>query len=71
MYANLASPTAAGLFEGAIAESGAYVGVPALFNFIVSLSDGETAGVPGSTPSGDSIATALGCPARRRQPRHA
>ena len=62
VYANLASPTAAGLFEGAIAESGAYSAFQPYFNFIVSVSDGETAGVPGSTPSGDSVATALGCP---------
>lgn len=62
VYANLASPTAAGLFEGAIAESGAYSEFQPYFNFIVSLSDGETVGVPGSTPSGDSVATALGCP---------
>ncbi|MGA9723241.1 MAG: carboxylesterase family protein [Candidatus Binatus sp.] len=62
VYANLASPTAAGLFEGAIAESGAYAEFQDYFDFIVSLSDGETVGVPGSTPSGDSVATALGCP---------
>ena len=61
VYANLASPTAAGLFEGAIAESGAYAEFQPYFNFIVSLSDGETAGGEG-TPSGDAIATALGCP---------
>ncbi len=62
VYANLASPTAAGLFEGAIAESGAYAEFQDYYDDIVSLSDGETAGVPGSTPSGDSVATALGCP---------
>jgi para-nitrobenzyl esterase len=61
VYANLASPTAAGLFEGAIAESGAYTEFQPYFNFIVSLSDGETVGGQG-TPSGDSVATALGCP---------
>jgi para-nitrobenzyl esterase len=62
VYANLASPTAAGLFEGAIQESGAGGEFQDYFNFIVSLSDGETVGVPGQTPSGDSVATALGCP---------
>ena len=62
VYANLASPTAAGLFEGAIAESGAYAEFQPYFNDIVSLSDGETAGAAGSTPSGDSVAMALGCP---------
>ena len=61
VYANLASPTAAGLFEGAIAESGAVLEFQDYFNFIVSLSDGETVGGQG-TPSGDSVATALGCP---------
>jgi para-nitrobenzyl esterase len=62
VYANLASPTAAGLFEGAIAESGAFLEFQPYFNFVVSLSDGETVGVPGQAPSGDSVATALGCP---------
>jgi para-nitrobenzyl esterase len=62
VYAHLASPTAAGLFERAIAESGAYTEFQNYFNDIVSLSEGETAGAAGSTPSGDSVATALGCP---------
>ncbi len=61
VYANLASPTAAGLFEGAIAESGAYSEFQDYFNSIVSLSKGETVGGQG-TPSGDAVATALGCP---------
>jgi para-nitrobenzyl esterase len=61
VYGNLASPTAAGLFEGAIAESGAYVEFQDYYHFIVSLSDGETVGGQG-TQSGDAIATALGCP---------
>jgi para-nitrobenzyl esterase len=63
VYANLASPTAAGLFEGAIAESGAYVEFQNYFDFIVSLADGETVGGQG-VPSGESIATGLGCPSQ-------
>src|SRR3984957_11814346 len=62
VYAHLASPTAAGLFEGAISESGAGGAFQDYYNFMVSLSDGETVGVPGQTPSGASVATALGCP---------
>jgi para-nitrobenzyl esterase len=62
VYSHLASPTAAGLFQRAISESGAGGEFQDYFNFIVSLSDGETVGVPGQTPSGDSVATALGCP---------
>jgi para-nitrobenzyl esterase len=53
VYANLASPTAAGLFEGAIAESGAYVEFQDYWDFILPLATGETAGT--------ALATSLGC----------
>jgi len=53
VYANLASPTAAGMFEGAIAESGAYVEFQDYWDFIVPLATGEVAGT--------ALATSLGC----------
>jgi len=60
VYANLASPTAAGMFEGAIAESGAYVEFQDYWDFIVSLAQAETVGTPGVL-AGTTIATNLGC----------
>jgi para-nitrobenzyl esterase len=54
IYANLASPTAAGLFQRAIAESGAYTEFQDYWDFIVPLATAETAGT--------SIAASLGCP---------
>lgn len=59
VYGNLASPTAAGLFQGAIAESGAYTEFQDYWNFIVPLATGETAGA--------SIATSVGCPSQTAQ----
>ena len=53
VYSNLASLTAAGLFQGAIAESGAYFEFQDYFDNIVPLAQGET--------SGDAIAAAVGC----------
>jgi para-nitrobenzyl esterase len=53
VYANLASPTAAGLFAGAIAQSGAYAEFQDYWDFIVPLASGE--------PAGTSLATSLGC----------
>jgi para-nitrobenzyl esterase len=61
VYANMASPTAAGLFQQAIAESGAYTQFQDYFNFIVPLATGETAGTP-LVPPGTSVATSVGCP---------
>jgi para-nitrobenzyl esterase len=60
VYANLASPTAARLFSGAIAESGAYVEFQDYYNFIVPLAQGETLGGPG-VPAGTTIAANVGC----------
>lgn len=61
----LASLTAAGMFEGAIAESGVYRGVSSpTFNFIVSLMDGETIGGQGA-PSGGQTIAAFGGDANR------
>lgn len=63
VYSNLASPTAASLFQGAIAESGAYAEFLPIFDLIVALSVGETAGSP-LVPSGASIAASVGCPSQ-------
>jgi para-nitrobenzyl esterase len=60
VYANLASPTAAGLFSQAIAESGSYLIFDTFIQPIVPLSVGETTGT-GLVPSGDSVASGLGC----------
>jgi para-nitrobenzyl esterase len=60
VYANLASPTAAGLFSHAIAESGSYLIFDTFIQPIVPLSVGETTG-SGLVPGGDSVATGLGC----------
>ena len=59
VYANLASPTAGGLFQRAIAESGAYVEFQSYFNFIVARTVGETIGT--SVQSGAAIANSVGC----------
>jgi para-nitrobenzyl esterase len=64
VYSNLASPTAKGLFQRAIAESGAHVEFQDYFDFIVSLAAGETIGGPGA-PSGEAIATSVGCGSQR------
>ena len=59
IYSNLASPTAAGLFQGAIAESGAYQSFAGFFPFnqylngIVPLTTAEAAG--------KALATSVGC----------
>jgi len=44
VYANLASPTAAGLFHGAIAQSGAYASFTYYNQYIVPLTDAESVG---------------------------
>jgi para-nitrobenzyl esterase len=66
VYSNLASPTAAGLFGGAIAESGAYVEFQNYFDFIVPLARGETAGTM-LVPSGTAIASSVGCGSQTAQ----
>ncbi len=60
VYAQLASPTAAGLFRGAISESGSYLEFQDYFSFIVTLATAETAGSAG-VPSGAAIADSVGC----------
>jgi para-nitrobenzyl esterase len=60
VYANLASPTAAGLFAHAISESGSYLMFDAFIQSIVTLPVGETTG-SGLVPGGDSVASGLGC----------
>lgn len=66
VYANLASPTAAGLFQRAIGESGASLEFQDYFNFIVPLAQGETEGT-GLVPSGTSQAASAGCPSQTAQ----
>jgi para-nitrobenzyl esterase len=60
VYANLASPTASGLFSHAISESGSYLMFDAFIQSIVTLPVGETTG-SGLVPGGDSVASGLGC----------
>jgi para-nitrobenzyl esterase len=60
IYTNLASPTAAGLFQRAIAESGAYLEFQDYFSSIIPLETAETTGSP-FVPSGSQIATSVGC----------
>lgn len=60
VYANLASPLAAGLFSGAIAESGSYLEFQDYFSDIITLAQAETTG-SNAVPSGAAIATSVGC----------
>jgi para-nitrobenzyl esterase len=60
VYSNLASPSAAGLFQRAISESGAYGEFQDYYDFIVPLAQGETSGTT-LVPSGSSIAASAGC----------
>jgi para-nitrobenzyl esterase len=60
VYSHLASPTAAGLFQRAISESGAYFAFQDYFDNIVPLAQGETSGT-GAVPSGTAIAASAGC----------
>ena len=60
VYCQLASPTAAGLFEKAISESGSYVIFDSFLDPIVPLSAAETTG-SSFVPSGASIADSVGC----------
>src|SRR5208282_3054181 len=59
IYCNLASPTAKGLFRGAIAESGSYVEFQDYFTAIETLKTAET--TDGFAPSGESVAISVGC----------
>jgi para-nitrobenzyl esterase len=60
VYAHLASPTASGLFRGAIAESGSYAEFQDYFSNVITLAQGETTGST-SVPSGAAIADSVGC----------
>jgi para-nitrobenzyl esterase len=62
---NLASPTAAGLFQRVIAESGAFT-VTDRLGQIVPVAVAETVGTK-SVPSGTALATAVGCPSQTAQ----
>ena len=59
VYANLASPLVAGLFSGAIAESGSYSQFQDYFSYVVALAQAETTGTAG-VPSGAAIADSVG-----------
>jgi para-nitrobenzyl esterase len=60
VYAQLASPLAAGMFRGAISESGSYAEFQDYFSDIVTLAVGETTGTT-AVPSGVAIADSVGC----------
>ena len=60
VYGNLASPAADGLFQGAIAESGAYFEFQDYYDYIVPLATGEAVGTI-FVPSGNQIALFVGC----------
>ena len=60
VYANLASPTAARLFRGAISESGSEWEFQDYFDYIVTLATGATTGT-GFVPPGDSVVASVGC----------
>src|SRR5277367_3672731 len=56
----MSSPTAKGLFHGAISESGSYSSFADYLESIIPLAQGETTG-SSFVPAGDTIASALGC----------
>jgi para-nitrobenzyl esterase len=60
VYAQLASPLAAGLFEGAIAESGAYASFPDYLEAIIPIAQSETTG-SFFEMSGAAFATNVSC----------
>ncbi len=60
VYAQLASPLAAGMFRGAISESGSYAEFQDYFSDIVTLAVAETQGTT-AVPSGAAIADSVGC----------
>src|SRR5262249_39079365 len=61
VYTHLASPLAAGLFVGAIAESGSYSSFAPYLQTIVPLAVGETSDAGNGIPPGTSIASSVGC----------
>jgi para-nitrobenzyl esterase len=63
VISQLASPTAAGLFDRAIVQSGAYGGFsPDYRPFILPIATAESTGYPPFVQSGAADATAAGCP---------
>jgi para-nitrobenzyl esterase len=60
VYANLASPTAARLFERAISEGGAYRSFQDYFKSVVPLAQAEAVGTT-LVPSGVDLARSVGC----------
>ena len=60
VYSQLASPLAAGLFQQAIAQSGAYAGFDDYLDRMRSITVAETTGTPG-VASGVAVADAVGC----------
>ena len=60
VYAQLASPLAAGLFSGAIAQSGSSLEFQDYYFYIVTLAVGEATG-NGLVPSGAAVADSVGC----------
>ncbi len=63
VFCNLASPTAAGLFQRAISESGSYAGFTDYLGEIVPVKEAETVGTP-FVPSGIALARTVGCPSQ-------
>jgi para-nitrobenzyl esterase len=66
VYSNIASPTAAGLFHGAIAESGAIFLFHDYFPSIVPVATAETVGTV-FVPAGTAIASSIGCASQTAQ----
>jgi para-nitrobenzyl esterase len=60
VYCQLASPTAAGLFAHAIAESGSYVIFEQFLQGIIPIATAESTG-DALVPSGETIANTVGC----------
>jgi para-nitrobenzyl esterase len=67
VYTQLASPLAAGLFVGAIAESGSYASFAPYLHQIVPLAVGETSDAGYGVPPGTSIASSVGCASQTAQ----
>ncbi|HTG02416.1 MAG TPA: carboxylesterase family protein [Nitrospirota bacterium] len=62
VYSQLASPLAAGLFQRAIAQSGAYAGFAPDYRVqILPIATAETTGKPPLVRAGTALATAVGC----------
>jgi para-nitrobenzyl esterase len=66
-YANLASPMAAGLFVGAISQSGSIGDFAFYFEAFTPLAVAETSGSASGVPPGTSIASSVGCPSQTAQ----